>query len=83
MKVNQSYEDKFKLDLHGVRHAEVSRLVDSFLGEMLTADTTHLYIVTGFSSEMQQIVKDTLDDYNLDYEIGDYFNPGYIKVSLL
>jgi len=75
--------DKYTLDLHGIRHRDVGRLVDSFLGEMLTAETTHLYIITGFSSEMQDLVKETLSDYNLEYEIGDYYNPGYFKINLM
>ena len=71
------------LDLHGVRHAEVSRKIDLFLNETIDSDNDFLYIVTGFSKEMQDITIDTISDYNLDYEIGDPWNHGYIKINLL
>jgi hypothetical protein len=70
------------LDLHGVKHQDVMRKVDEFMGEMITSNHHHLYIVTGISVHMQDIVISTLKDYNLDYEVGDYFNPGYIKINL-
>lgn len=71
------------LDLHGVRHAEVGRKIDLFLNETIDSDNDFLYIVTGFSKEMQDITIDTISDYNLDYEIGDPWNHGYIKINLL
>lgn len=72
-----------KLDLHGVRHKDVPRKVDKFLGEMIDSRLPELTIVTGLSVDMQDIVINTLKDYNLDYEVGDIYNPGYIKISLI
>lgn len=72
-----------KLDLHGVRHKDVPRKVDEFLGEMIDSRLPELTIVTGLSVDMQDIVINTLKDYNLDYEVGDIYNPGYIKISLI
>lgn len=72
-----------KLDLHGVRHKDVPRKVDEFLGEMIDSRLPELTIVTGLSVDMQDIVINTLKDYNLDYEVGDVYNPGYIKISLI
>jgi hypothetical protein len=74
---------KDKLDLHGVRHRDVPRKVDAFLGEMIDSKLPELTIVTGVSVDMQNIVINTLKDYNLDYEIGDIYNPGYIKINLI
>lgn len=71
------------LDLHGVRHKDVPKKVDEFLGNMIDSRLPELYIVTGISVDMQDIVVDTLKDYNLEYEVGDIFNPGYIKINLL
>ena len=71
------------LDLHGVRHKDVPKKVDEFLGKMIDSRLPELYIVTGISVDMQDIVVDTLKDYNLEYEVGDIFNPGYIKINLL
>ncbi len=70
------------LDLHGVRHSDVSRKVNIFMGEMIDSREPYLYIITGLSNEMQDIVTETLKDYKLDYEVGDFFNPGYIKIKL-
>lgn len=72
-----------KLDLHGVRHKDVPKKVDEFLGEMIDSRLPELTIVTGLSVDMQDIVINTLKDYNLDYEVGDVYNPGYIKISLI
>lgn len=71
------------LDLHGVRHRDVSKKVDEFLGNTIDSRLPELFIVTGLSVEMQDIVIETLKDYNLEYEVGDIFNPGYIKISLI
>lgn len=71
------------LDLHGVRHRDVSKKVDEFLGSTIDSRLPELFIVTGLSVEMQDIVIETLKDYNLEYEVGDIFNPGYIKISLI
>ena len=71
------------LDLHGVRHKDVPKKVDEFLGNMIDSRLPELYIVTGISVDMQDIVVDTLKDYNLEYEVGVIFNPGYIKINLL
>lgn len=73
---------KDTLDLHGVRHRDVPRKVDEFLGENINSRLPELFIVTGLSVEMQDIVIESLKDYNLEYEVGDIFNPGYIKISL-
>ncbi len=66
-----------KLDLHGVRHHEVRnkviRLVEDHWGEGLNVE-----IVTGNSDEMKSIVGNVLDEYNLDYKVGTFFNPNTI-----
>ena len=71
-----------KLDLHGVRHSEVSRKVDIFLTENINSDFMFLYVVTGVSDMMQKLVIETIKDYNLDYDIGDPWNFGYIRIKL-
>ena len=66
-----------KLDLHGVRHHEVRnkviRIVEDHWGEGLNVE-----IVTGNSDEMKSIVGNVLDEYNLDYKVGTFFNPNTI-----
>ena len=66
-----------KLDLHGVRHHEVRnkviRLVEDNWGEGLNVE-----IITGNSDEMKAIVGNVLNEYNLDYKVGTFFNPNTI-----
>ena len=51
------------LDLHGCKHAEVSKLVDQFLWENMNKKTTEVEIITGISDQMKLIVIETLKDY--------------------
>jgi DNA-nicking Smr family endonuclease len=52
-----------KLDLHGIRHIEVSNKVDSFLWEAIQRNAPSVEIVTGNSKRMKQIVYDCVYDY--------------------
>jgi len=56
------------LDLHGVRHHEVPRKVDQFIGYHLTNGTREVNIIVGHSDKMKEIVDGTLSDYNLKSE---------------
>jgi|VirMetMinimDraft_7_1064189.scaffolds.fasta_scaffold396695_2 uncharacterized Zn finger protein len=69
-----------KLDLHGVRHIDVQKEVDSFLWE--NHDNLPVIIVTGNSNSMKTEVINVLKDYDYDYRIGDVLqiNTGYIEV---
>jgi len=65
-----------ELDLHGVKHKDVSDLVIEFIFD----NTTPLYIITGNSNEMQRIVTNILDKYECKYYIPSY-NLGQIIVT--
>lgn len=72
---NKNKEER-KLDLHGVKHADVERMVQNYI---------HLTpyphdIITGNSAEMHRIVKAVLDEHEFIYEVGDINNKGYIRV---
>ena len=54
-----------KLDLHGVRHHEVSRQVDKFIGDHLQRGSNEVEIIIGHSDKMQSLVDETLKDYDL------------------
>ena len=56
---------KNKLDLHGVRHNEVSRQVDKFIGDHLQRGSNEVEIIIGHSDKMQSLVDETLKDYDL------------------
>lgn len=74
--------EKYKLDLHGIRHMDVPREVDKFMYNNIRSDVQFLYIITGYSPIMQEIVIETIKDYGVEYNIGDYTNYGYISIKL-
>ena len=55
-----------QLDLHGVRHGDVPRQVDQFIGKHLMEGTSEVKIIIGHSDQMKKIVDDTLKDYGLN-----------------
>jgi len=55
-----------KLDLHGVKHEDVRRIVTRFI-EANWASNKELDIITGYSSKMKGIIKELLDEYGLYY----------------
>ena len=61
-----------KIDLHGVRHADVKQKVITFI-EMYWNTDTRIQIITGNSSKMKKEVINVIREYGLDYVIGDYF----------
>jgi len=69
------------LDLHGVRHKDVFKKVDKFIGEHLLKGTTSVAIITGHSLEMKKYVNRVLDDYEM-YSQESVLNPGKITIDL-
>lgn len=69
-----------KIDLHGLQHINVRNLVDSFIWDCMKSNVSNGDIITGNSDKMKEIVIDIIKEYNLDYKIGDFYNPGYIRV---
>ena len=70
------------LDLHGVRHADVSKLMDQFIWEQMNKKTREVEIITGISQAMKQVVIKTLKDYDFIYNEA-WNNPGKFIVSLV
>jgi DNA-nicking Smr family endonuclease len=70
------------LDLHGVKHSEVPRLVDQFLWEQINKKSREVEIITGLSTAMREIVINNLKDYDFTYN-DEYKNPGKIVVKLV
>jgi hypothetical protein len=64
------------LDLHGVRHADVDRVVENHI--FMTAYPHD--IITGNSADMHRLAKDVLERHGFRYEIGDINNKGYLRV---
>jgi DNA-nicking Smr family endonuclease len=69
------------LDLHGIKHSEVPKLVDQFLWENMSKKTTEVEIITGISDQMKKIVIETIDDYNFFCE-EEFNNPGKLIIKL-
>ena len=64
--------------MHGMRHCFVEAALIRKVEELWNTDT-ELVIVTGMSDEMKRIVREVLDEYELEYTEGDQYNNGYIK----
>lgn len=73
-----------KLDLHRIRHEDVRPEVIHFI-EDNWAINEEVEIITGYSLQMKAIVEEVLNEYKLDYRIGDFFdfNISYIRVNLI
>lgn len=54
-----------ELDLHGVRHDEVDRVVENFV--YLNQSSVPLSIICGNSLRMMQFAKETLDRIDCEY----------------
>ena len=57
------------IDLHGVRHAEVQKLLDQFLWEQMKMDAFWVEIVTGNSERMKEIVGEILKEYGFTWVV--------------
>ena len=55
---------KNKLDLHGIRHSDVERLVENFV----LLNKPPLTIITGNSQRMTEIVINTLVTHDINFE---------------
>ena len=62
-----------KLDLHGIRHSEVDRLVENFV----LLNGTPMRIITGNSDRMTELVLTVLHRHNVEYE---RFGAGHITI---
>lgn len=70
-----------KLDLHGIKHAEVTHIVDSFLYEHMQRGTSGVTIITGYSSQMKTIVANICHEYGFTIT-ETWGNGGSIEISM-
>jgi DNA-nicking Smr family endonuclease len=68
-----------QLDLHGIKHSEVKKILDQFLWENMQKKQK---VITGISEQMKRVVKECIDDYNMTYQ-EDFLNPGKIIIKLV
>tara|TARA_Y100001963_G_scaffold62619_1_gene87363 strand:- start:404 stop:613 length:210 start_codon:yes stop_codon:yes gene_type:complete len=64
---------KNRLDLHGVRHTEVDRIVENFI----LLNEPPMRIITGNSDKMIELVIEVLDRNDVVYE---RFRPGQVTI---
>jgi hypothetical protein len=65
------------LDLHSMKHEDVRRCCIEFIESNWGADE-EAHFITGYSKRMKEIVIDLLEEYQLNFQIGDGVNNGYI-----
>jgi len=70
------------LDLHGVKHADVPKLMDQFIWEHMNKKSKEIEIITGLSQTMKQVVIKNLRDYEFNFNEA-WNNPGKLIVSLI
>ena len=70
-----------KIDLHGIKHENVSRQLDIFFWEMMQKNVSQVEVVTGISNRMKEIVRETCKDYNFEV-IENTINIGSVFVKL-
>jgi DNA-nicking Smr family endonuclease len=70
------------LDLHGVKHADVAKLLDQFIWEQMNKKSKEIEVITGLSQTMKQVVIKNLKDYDFNYNEA-WNNPGKLIVSLV
>lgn len=71
-----------KIDLHGVKHENVSRQLDVFFWEMMQKKVTQVEVITGISQRMKEIVKESCKEYNFEV-IENPINVGMLLVKLV
>lgn len=70
------------LDLHGVKHADVAKLMDQFIWEQMNKKSKEIEIITGISQTMKDVVIKNLKDYEFTYNEA-WNNPGKLIVNLV
>jgi DNA-nicking Smr family endonuclease len=70
------------IDLHGVKHEDVGKLLDSFFWENMQKNVKGVTIITGNSTEMKRIVNEIIQEYGFTAVEG-IFNTGSISVNLI
>jgi len=68
-----------RIDLHGVKHADVQRQLDIFFWECIQEGVKSAIVVTGNSTRMKGIVTEVVKDYNFKLEP---FNNGSTIVQM-
>lgn len=69
------------LDLHGLKHEQVPRIVDKFIGDHIQLETDFISIITGHSLRMKEIVAHVCKDYDIKWS-EEWGNAGKMVLDL-
>lgn len=73
---------KTVLDLHGIKHSDVNRVLDDFIWECISNNISQATIITGNSSTMKSIAIQVIDEYGLEpskyWNFDSYFTIDFI-----
>ena len=72
---------KNRLDLHGIKHVDVFKIVDDFIGKHIIHGTDSVEIITGYSPRMKDLVIEVLNDYKVSSH-NHKFNSGVLIIDL-
>ena len=68
-----------KIDLHGVKHEDVKRVLIAKIEEHWLDDpSSDIIVVTGHSEPMREIVKEIVSEYQLTWELG--LDDAYLRI---
>ena len=70
------------IDLHGLKHEDVSRTLDGFLWQNMQNKIKEVRVITGNSEEMKRIVRETISDYGFTSQ-EEYLNSGVLIIKML
>jgi DNA-nicking Smr family endonuclease len=70
------------LDLHGTKHEDVQKLLDSFIYNNMKRKTSRVYVITGNSPEMKSIVTRIANEHGLT-AVENMFNSAEILIDFV
>lgn len=70
-----------KIDLHGVKHADVQRNLDVFFWDCMQKKLSRVEVVTGISPKMKEIVREVSKEYGFNV-LDIPMNPGTLFVDI-
>ena len=71
-----------EVDLHGVKHEDVSMILDKFFWEHMQKKTPCVRVITGNSAKMKELVNSVIQEYGFDVD-EELLNTGALIVTLI
>lgn len=71
-----------QIDLHGVKHEDVGRTLDTFIWEQMQKKVTGIKVITGNSPDMKRIVQEIAYEYGFTVN-DDWGNTATLYINLV